>query len=213
MRVRKLLRHPFHLRGALAALVTLCAWASGQAATSGDGAAAFLDKLSLNPGPSEILVICHGFGCTYRNQLVLTPGRMVLLRDTLGAAHSAREERKALGRIVAWFDREGGHVAGTVGRIAYAGAGTKSGPAQMDCIDLTANITELLILLDRNHLLKFHHVGEPVSRGLIIDGRQPHTTPVIVETASGTEWSVDSWTKAYGQSPDIITIGEWRSRD
>ena len=82
----------------------------------------------------------------------------------------------------------------------------------MDCIDLTANITELLIVLDRNKLLRYHRVDEPVSRGLIIDGRQPHTTPVIVELATGTAWSVDSWTKAYGQSPDIMTISAWKSK-
>jgi hypothetical protein len=128
------------------------------------------------------------------------------------SARSAKDERKALAKAVAWFDREGGRAAGTVGRVARAGVGTKSGPAQTDCIDLTANVTEFLIALDRNKLLKFHRVGEPVSRGLIVDGKQPHTTPVIVEIATGTEWSVDSWTKFYGQSPDIMTIAEWRSK-
>ena len=51
-----------------------------------------------------------------------------------------------------------------------------------------------------------------MSRGLFVDGKQPHTTPVIVEIATDTQWSVDSWTKAYGQSPDIMTITEWKSR-
>ncbi len=160
-----------------------------------------------------MLVVCHGFGCAYRNQFALTPSRIAYLRTRLSAAHSAREERKILGGVVAWFDREGGRAAGTVGRIARAGAGTRSGPSQMDCVDLSANITELLLVLDRKKFLKFHHVGEPVSRGLLIDGKQPHTTPVIVETASGTQWSVDSWTKAYGEKPDIITISEWKNRD
>jgi len=35
-----------------------------------------------------------------------------------------------------------------------------------------------------------------VSRGFLVDGNAPHTTPVIVEIANGTQWSVDSWTKA-----------------
>jgi hypothetical protein len=83
----------------------------------------------------------------------------------------------------------------------------------MDCIDLTANVTELLLVLGRNQLLKFHRLGEPVSRGFIIDGRRPHTTPVIVEIAENRAWAVDSWTKAYGQIPDIMTIAEWRSRN
>jgi hypothetical protein len=180
-------------------------------AASGGGAA-FLEKLSLNAQPAQTLVVCHGFGCAYRNQFVLTPAKVGTLRGMFASARSAKDERKALAKAVAWFDREGGRAAGTVGRVARAGVGSRSGPAQMDCIDLTANVTELLIALDRNKLLKFHRVGEPVSRGLIVDGKQPHTTPVIVEIATGTEWSVDSWTKFYGQSPDIMTIAEWRSK-
>ena len=177
-----------------------------------DNGAAFLEKLSLNSSPSKTLIVCHGFGCAYRNPFVLTPARLSYLQGQLGAAHSAAEERKILARVVAWFDREGGRVAGTTGRIARAGAGTKSGPTQMDCIDLTANVTELLLVLDRNKLLRFHRVDQPVSRGLFVDGKQPHTTPVIVEIKTGTPWSVDSWTKAYGQSPDIMTISEWKSK-
>jgi hypothetical protein len=191
--------------------------AAGPSATlsagSEGGGSAFLEKLSLNSAPSKVLVVCHGFGCAYRNQLVLTAARIAHLRSALSAGHSAREERKILGSVVAWFDREGGRAAGTVGRIARASASTRSGPAQMDCIDLTANITELLLVLDRNKFLKFHHVAEPVSRGFLIDGKEPHTTPVIIETANGTQWSVDSWTKAYGEKPDIMTIREWKSRN
>ena len=177
-----------------------------------DNGAAFLEKLSLNSAPGKLLIVCHGFGCALRNQFELTPVRLSYLKGELGTAHSAKEERKILATVVAWFDREGGRVAGTTTRIARASAGTKSGPTQMDCIDLTANVTELLIVLDRNKLLKFHRVDEPVSRGLIIDGKQPHTTPVIVEIATGTAWSVDSWTKAYGQRPDIMTISAWKSK-
>ena len=196
----------------LIAIIGTCAVPSPLWAAGSDGGAAFLQKLSLNSSPSSVLIICHGFGCADRNQFVLTPARLAMLRGMLGAAKSAKNERRVLAKEVAWLDREGGRSAGTVGRIARASAETKSGPTQMDCIDLTANITELLIVLDRNKMLKFHHVGEPVSRGLFIDGKQPHTTPVIVENASGTEWSVDSWTKAYGQSPDIMTITEWKSK-
>src|ERR1700761_7987141 len=203
MRVRFSLALPLFLIAALA---------SSPLKAAGDGGAAFLEKLSLNSSPSSVLIVCHGFGCASRNQFVLTPARIAMLRGMLGAAKSAKDERKTLARAVAWFDREGGRAAGTVGRIARASAATKSGPSQMDCIDLTANITELLTVLDSNKMLKFHHVGEPVSRGVFVDGKQPHTTPVIVENASGTEWSVDSWTKAYGQNPDIMTITEWKSK-
>lgn len=197
----------------LAVLAAALAQAKPLRAAGPDSNAEFLEKLSLAPEPAQILMVCHGFGCTYRNGFLLTPERVAYLRSVLSEARSAPEERKAIGRAVAWFDREGGRVASTVGRIAYAGAGTKSGPGQMDCIDLTANVTELLLVLERNRLIRFHRLGEQVSRGLIIDGRRPHTTPVIVEIANNRQWSVDSWTKAYGQIPDIMTIAEWRTRD
>jgi hypothetical protein len=210
--MRSLLNPRARVITTVAIVITACSLRSTPAATTGDGGAGFLEKLSLSPTPSQSLVVCHGFGCAYRDQIVLTPARIAFLRRALGTPRSAREERRAVAGIVAWFDREVGRVAGTVGRVAYADATTGNRPAQMDCIDLTANITELLIVLDRNDLLKFHHVGEPVSRGFIIDGKRPHTTAVITETATGVQWSVDSWTKAYGQRPDIMTIGEWESR-
>ena len=162
--MRSLLNSRFRLTTTLAIIITICSRWSAYAATPGDGGAAFLEKLSLSPAPSQSVIVCHGFGCAYRDQLVLTPDRISFLRAALGTPRSARDERKALAGVVAWFDREEGHVAGTVGRVAYAGATTENRPAQMDCIDLTANITEFLIVLDHNGLLKFHHVGEPVSR-------------------------------------------------
>jgi len=205
LRSRSLLAH------LLIAAFAGCVTSPAGAVDGGDGAA-FLQELSLSVETSPILTICHGFGCAHRNQFVLTPARLSFVRGALGKARSARDERKALSKVVAWFDREAGKVAGTVNRIAYAGADTKSGPSQMDCIDLTANITELLRLVQRTKLMKFHRVGEPVSRGLILDGKRPHTTPVIVEIANGSQWSVDAWTHAYGEAPDIMTIAEWKAK-
>jgi hypothetical protein len=204
-------RAPFRSRQFLIAAAIASASLLPASAASESGTA-FLEKLSLNASPSSVLVVCHGFGCARRDTFALTPARVAILRGMLGSAKSAKDERKGLAKVMAWFDREGGRTAGTVGRIARASAATKSGPTQMDCIDLTANATELMIVLERNKMLKFHHVGEPVSRGVFVDGKQPHTTAVIVENTTGTEWSVDSWTKAYGQNPDIMTITEWKSK-
>jgi hypothetical protein len=46
---------------------------------------------------------------------------------------------------------------------------------------------------------------------VVFSAGRPHTTPMIVETENGTQWSVDSWTRGYGKSPDIITIAEWQN--
>ena len=96
--------------------------ASRPAAAENTAAVAFLEKLLLSPASTPVLTLCHGFDCRYRNQFVITPPRLSFIRAMLAGARSARDERKALSKIVAWYDREGGKVAGTVNRIAYAGA-------------------------------------------------------------------------------------------
>jgi hypothetical protein len=105
-----------------------------------------------------------------------------------------------------------GAVAGTLHRAPYADLfNTGGGPSQMDCIDLTANITGFLIVLQRSNFFRYHRVGEPVSRGLF-NGGGPHTAPVIVEISSGTEWVIDSWTRANGQLPETMLVSEWKTK-
>src|ERR1700751_5398391 len=94
----------FRLLTLLIAIIAACA--SPLRAAGSDGGAAFLEKLSLNSSPSSVLVICHGFGCADRNQFVLTAARLAMLRGMLGAAKSAKEERRVLAKEVAWLDRE-----------------------------------------------------------------------------------------------------------
>jgi len=118
-------------------------------AVEADGGATFLEILPLNASHHQYLVVCHRFGCAYRNQFVVTPAKVATLRDLLGSPRPAKHERKALAKAAAWFDREGSRAAGTVGRIGRAGVGTKSGPTQMDCIDLTVNVNKLLIVLQQ----------------------------------------------------------------
>jgi hypothetical protein len=49
----------------------------------------------------------------------------------------------------------------------------------------------------------------PVSRGLWLGGQSPHTTAVLVETKSGAKWSVDSWTRGYGEAPEVMPLARW----
>jgi hypothetical protein len=123
MRAKALYRS-FRLSRFFATVVAACSAAAPLHAAGGDGAA-FLETHSLSSSPSQILVVCHGFGCAYRNQFVLTPAKVGYLGGILSGAHSAKDERKMLAKAVAWFDRESGRAAGTVRRIARASVETK----------------------------------------------------------------------------------------
>jgi hypothetical protein len=156
------------------------------------------------------LVVCHGFGCKFRNEVTLTAGDRATLARLLSAGKaSAAQERRAIAAAGAWFDRRIAVDAGTVGHQARAGYHQMYQAGQFDCIDASRNVTGLLVVLVDLGLLRHHAVAEPVARGYLIDGRPPHVTAVLVESKTGSEWAVDAWTRAYGQAPEIMPLSRW----
>jgi hypothetical protein len=71
------------------------------------------------------------------------------------------------------------------------------------------NTLSLLLVLREWGLLRHHAVGSPRFRGSILLGQTPHNTAVLRERASGREWAVDMWTRAYGELPDVMTLEQW----
>ncbi len=157
------------------------------------------------------LTICHGFGCRARTEVAFSAADRVKMAQILqGGQGSPAAERKAIATAVAWLDRRVGPETGTLHHVARAGVGQMSdAEAQFDCIDASRNTTSLLLVLDDLHLLKHHRVEQPVSRGVLLDGRWPHATAVVAELASEKEWAVDSWTHPAGERPDIMPLAQW----
>lgn len=175
---------------------------------------ATFSELSVSAPTTSSVAICHGFGCKYRDELGLTPQDWKTLASMLAAGKAnAAAERKAIGVAGAWFDRRMGPVAGTTGHVARANREYMFDKRQMDCIDSSRNTTSLLLVLEQLRLLRHHEVAEPVARGYLIDGRPPHVTAVLIEKATGTKWSVDSWTRSYGQAPEIMQLAQWMTLD
>lgn len=176
--------------------------------------AATYSQLSVSPPTVESVNICHGFGCQYRAELALSGADRAALAGMLAAGRgSPAAERRAIGTAGAWFDRRFGPVAGTTGHVARAGRSYMFDKRQMDCVDSSRNTTSLLLLLEQLKLLRHHDVVEPEARGYLIDGRPPHVTAVLTEKATGTKWAVDSWTRAYGQAPEIMPLEQWMTLD
>ena len=194
---------------AFAASTAICA-----GATMSDVIHATYGDLPLSPPTPNVVFICHGFGCKYRTELVLTAKDHARLAQILAAGRSSpAAERKAIAAAGAWFDRRVGPVAGTANHVVRAGAEHMFDTRQFDCIDSSRNTTSLLLLLDQLKLLRYHNVDVPVARGFLIDGRYPHVTAVLVEKANGTKWAVDSWTVGYGQDLEIMPLERWMTLD
>jgi hypothetical protein len=161
-----------------------------------------------------MVFVCHGFGCKYRDEVDLTAGDRAKLAQILAAGRaSPAAERKAVAAAGAWFDKRVGPVAGTQNHVARAGAKYMYDVHQFDCIDTSRNTTSLLLVLDQLNLLRHHDVDAPEARGYFIDGRPPHATAVLVEKATGTKWSVDSWTVGYGQALEVMPLDRWKAID
>ena len=176
--------------------------------------AQMLESFSLPvPSPPNVLV-CHGFGCTYRTQIGLGPGDRARLQSIMaGGRASPAAERKGIGAAYAWFERRVALEAGTGKAAARTTPRYARDRGQFDCFDKTHNATELLALLAHFGLLRHHAIDVPQSRGLLIDLRGYHTTAVVREKASGKQWSIDGWTKKNGEVPDIMPMERWKQED
>ena len=162
------------------------------------------------PSPAGV-TICHGFGCKFRNEVAFSGRDRARLAGLLASGRgSPAAERRAVGAAGAWYDRRIAAAAGTKGHVARAGTSYSFDTrGQFDCIDASRNTTSLLVVLEQLDLLRHHKVANPVARGYLFDGRPPHVTAVLVETGSGKEWAVDSWTRGYGKAPEIMPLSQW----
>ncbi|MEM8876934.1 MAG: hypothetical protein AAGD23_03575 [Pseudomonadota bacterium] len=159
---------------------------------------------------AQYIVFCHGFGCHFETN-VRVKGKLASELEEImeHGEKSPAHEREAIKQAVAYFERHAARFAGTEDDIAgnYEMEGNRS---QLDCVDEARNTTRLLILLQREGLLKHHTVARIEGRGFVLDTRYPHNTAVIREKETGIRWSVDSWMRHNGDVPEVMTLARWK---
>lgn len=176
--------------------------------------AALYSTVSIFPPSAQRMTVCYGFVCRLREILDFSAGDRNALTRILAAGHaSAATERAAVQKAVIWFDRRMGPVLGTNKRVAKADFRAGDDRHNYDCWDITRNTTSLLLVLQQWGLLKYHVVGDPHYRGNALVLQTPHNTAVLVDRATGVEWVVDLWPRAYLQPPDVMTVTKWVTED
>lgn len=163
------------------------------------------------PAAAETLKVCHGYSCHYQTALRLSDSDLARMRSILrSGAGSAKAERRAISRLVQYYERRAAGAVGIKDRAkSDFGRGRERG--QMDCIDESTNTTALLRLVAGRGWLNHHTVARPTSRGFFVDARYPHSTAVLID-AGGEKWAVDSWYEPAGGPPDIMPLSQWRMR-
>lgn len=171
-------------------------------------------SVSINPPSASGMTVCYGFVCRRRHELTFGPGdRAALTKVMASGKASAAAERKAVQAAVVWLDRRLGPVLGTDKRIARADFRYFDDKHNYDCWDTTRNTTSLLLVMQGWGLLKYHSVGDPKYRGNVLVLQTPHNTAVLIERATGTNWVVDMWTRAYAQTPEVMPVDQWVKLD
>ena len=187
-------------------LVLVCALIAAGCTNTGS-ADRFLTKYA-DPDPSlEAVLICHGYGCKRQDTVDLRLAWPRLVAAMTEPAPDAATERANIAVTIGAFEAEVGAMIGTHEDVGGTFEGFAK-PGQLDCIDETSNTTTVLELLDEGGLLVWHEVRGPMSRFFVYDG-WPHTTAVIVETATGEAFAVDSWFHDNGQPAEIVPLEMW----
>jgi hypothetical protein len=182
------------------------------ALANGLEARAWLRKQGYAEPTQDLVIACHGYGCFRRQNVPVEAGWFTRIRAVLAAGQESPDaERKALREAIRIYTA---YVAARIGAKPDTPGSPPSlsgVPGQMDCLDVTANTTSLLVVLEDRHLLAHHNIHQPESRGFFLDGRYPHFTAVITDD-QGKSWAVDPWRQAPGQLPDLLPLPVWRQR-
>ncbi len=162
-----------------------------------------------DPTPGHFSV-CHEGTCAEVDTIGITPAQWRKVEAVFQPqAKSAVGERRRIARAIGLMEKIVGpytHTAGDKGGDVR-GLGEYG---QMDCIDEATNTTTYLTMMAHAGLLHFHTV-QPTSTRLPNFWTWPHTTAVIREDATGTEYAVDSWFGDNGDPPYILPLKVWKT--
>jgi hypothetical protein len=154
-------------------------------------------------------VVCSNYQCSARFNVALTDAEWAQVSAYFEPpAADAAAERQQIAQAIGQIERIVGPKTGTSGDKPGAAILTGNTRGQMDCLDESHNTTVYLHLMARDHLLKWHTVGQPIIRGHVID-RWFHNTATVTDTATGVSWAIDSWFGANGEPADVVTAAEW----
>ncbi|WP_114388975.1 hypothetical protein [Notoacmeibacter marinus] len=158
------------------------------------------------------LTICSGYGCKFTDRFAPDAGDRSRLKAIMAqGATSPAAERRAIRRAIAQMERAAQRQLrfGTDAPLSLQRHANRRG--QMDCFDESTNTRTYLRWLDRADLMRHHkQLRKIAQRGYLIDGRYPHKTALIRDTAGGV-WAVDSWRGRNGQPPEIMPISRWEN--
>ena len=119
-------------------------------------------------------------------------------------------QANVIGRMLGWAGEQSPISADKGGNLADEAVYGK-----MDCIDHSTTTTRLLKLLDKQGLLRFHEVLEPVLRRrfLVFDHFSAQIREKTVAQDGAPVYVVDSWFFDNGRPAAVMPLAQWQAGD
>lgn len=167
------------------------------------------NEINTTPAPDNFS-ICFDNSCQSISQLTLSDHQWQSIRAIfIPGAETADQERAMIGKAVARLEQIIGPMTGTENDKGLNKSSDNPAGHRMDCIDESTNTTTYLYMMQQDGLLKWHRLGDPVTRGFFFFG-WPHTTAVIEAREDDNLWAVDSWFYDNGVPPEILPLEQWQ---
>lgn len=158
---------------------------------------------------------CYGHGCQHKGLVSLNEGQWLEIQKLFKAKElSPAEERQAItvaiGRIEAIAGQQNGTDKDKAGTFI-----SDVGDRQLDCIDEAVNASNFISLIERDGLLKYHALREPMLRSWV-NGNILHATAVLEQVAGNNSaksnmWSVDSSFFKNGENATLSPLEQWQT--
>jgi hypothetical protein len=159
---------------------------------------------------SVTLRICFNWSCSRREILRFTSDDMALVKERMATCPGkSLHDRLQRVRIGVWqMELLAEKYQPLLGNdLSINGDGGLDG--RTDCVDNSTNTTTYLHILKEIGGLKGWTVSRPKVRKRF-DVYAVHWTAVVVDTESGTPWSIDSWFRPNGHLPMVMPLRSWR---
>jgi len=183
---------------------------AGCASAVGCTSSATVSRATFAASPPQ-LSVCSGYGCILKDTFSFSIPEIEELGLILAQGASSPEaERGAVGKAIGRMEQMArGHLRYRPDvKKSYQKHAGKRG--QMDCVDESLNTTGYLRFLHSKGFLKHHKPRRRYAeRGLLVDGRYPHKSAVMID-AAGAQWTVDSWYDGDGSAARIMPLGAWK---
>src|SRR5262249_47608067 len=129
-------------------------------------------------------VVCANYQCTARYNVVMSDAEWGQVRAVFDPpAADPAAERQQISLAIGVMELIVGSKTNTTNDRPGATIVTTNTKGQIDCIDESHNTSTYLHMIERDHLLKWHTVGDPIIRGHVID-RWFHNTATVTDNTT-----------------------------